>query len=240
VAKQQASAPGAANILDTMFAATMASGMRDYEQRSDVVRRKTALFSHVPVGARVLEIGIGAGPNLPYYGSRAGAIVAVEPNGAMDEYTVETAARAGVVRSKLTLVRGKAEALPLPDASLDVVVGTLVLCSVDDVAASLREVRRVLKPGGKYLFMEHVAAPAEFAVLGAAQTVFDPLQQVAGGGCHLRRSPLEAIGREFDLGGAREDYAFVLDGVNKSPPWPPHFLLAPHIAGVAVKSRDET
>ncbi|KAJ6801197.1 methyltransferase-like protein 7A [Iris pallida] len=78
------------------------------------------------------------------------------------------------------------EALPIEDNSVDAVIGTLVLCSVKDVGVALREVRRVLKPGGLYLFIEHVAA-REGSLLRLMQSILDPLQQLLSDGCHLTR-----------------------------------------------------
>ncbi|KZV32038.1 methyltransferase-like protein 7B [Dorcoceras hygrometricum] len=87
-----------------------------------------------------------------------------------------------------------AEALPVNDASVDAVVGTLVLCSVKDVTLALQEVRRVLKPGGYYIFVEHVAAK-DGTVLRFVQGVLDPLQQIVADGCHLTRNTGTYIAR---------------------------------------------
>jgi len=103
----------------------------------------------------VVELGSGAGANLRYLapGSR---LIAVEPNPAMHGRLRRAAARRGV---RLDLRDVPAERTDLPDASADVVVSSLVLCSVTDVDRVLAEVRRVLRPGGRFLFVEHVAAP---------------------------------------------------------------------------------
>jgi ubiquinone/menaquinone biosynthesis C-methylase UbiE len=79
----------------------------------------------------------------------------VEPNEYMDAYAKEKAAALGL---QLKVVRGRGEALPLDDASVDAVVATLVLCTVENPAAVLAEVARVLRPGGRFVFVEHVAA----------------------------------------------------------------------------------
>jgi SAM-dependent methyltransferase len=104
----------------------------------------------------VLEIGPGSGVNLSYYAPDVHWI-GVEPNPYSHRYLHATAAALG---RALDLRTGYTEALPAPDQSMDAVVSTLVLCSVHDLDASLAEIRRVLKPGGKYVFLEHVAAPA--------------------------------------------------------------------------------
>ncbi|KAH9294873.1 hypothetical protein KI387_038461, partial [Taxus chinensis] len=78
------------------------------------------------------------------------------------------------------------EALPVLDSSMDAVVGTLVLCSVSDVEKTLKEVQRVLKPGGRFIFVEHVAAP-DGTLLRFWQKLLDPLQKFVSDGCHLTR-----------------------------------------------------
>lgn len=103
----------------------------------------------------VLEIGAGVGANLTRLAPGT-HLVAVEPSARMHEPLRARAADAGV---ELTLVGGRAESLPLPDASVDAVVCSLVLCTVDDPATALAEVRRVLRPGGTFRFVEHVVAP---------------------------------------------------------------------------------
>jgi len=118
-----------------------------------VADRKRALFAGLD--GSVLEIGPGTGPNLVYYppGIRW---LGVEPNPYMVPYLRTAAARAGL---PVDLRPGMAERLPAEDNSMDTVVSTLVLCSVHDPDGVLREIRRVLKPGGQFLFLEHVAAP---------------------------------------------------------------------------------
>jgi ubiquinone/menaquinone biosynthesis C-methylase UbiE len=104
-------------------------------------------------GGSVLEIGAGTGANLSHYGGKVESLVATEPDEAMlrrlQTKTREQARLAEVVRAP-------AEDLPFEDGSFDTVVSTLVLCGVDDQARSVREIRRVLRPGGRLLFLEHV------------------------------------------------------------------------------------
>lgn len=229
---------------DANFARTMEGGMADYETKMRAV--KDELFSKV-VGEDILEIGMGTGPNMRYYeGLR---VVGVEPNAQSFEYA---AANAKKYRLKsFDLVEGVGERLPVPDASVDTVVATLVNCTVDDVAAVAREVRRALRPGGVYLFLDHVAAP-DGTPLRALQTVFDPLNRAAYEGCRLTRDPMEHIlgagfaeveYKRFIAGAAADswltapsagealrrarDAASPLDAVE------PHFLLSPHVVGVA-------
>ncbi|KAL6953537.1 hypothetical protein U1Q18_045796, partial [Sarracenia purpurea var. burkii] len=110
----------------------------------------------------VLEIGIGTGPNLKYYaGDNDFHVFGIDPNRKMEKYARAAALNAGLPPENFKFTRAVAEALPVSDASIDAVVGTLVLCSVKDVNMTLKEVMRVLKPGGIYLFMEHVAQKME-------------------------------------------------------------------------------
>ncbi|NKR42463.1 class I SAM-dependent methyltransferase [Prescottella equi] len=114
---------------------------------------KQSLFDDLP--RTVVELGPGVGANLRYL--RAGTrLIGVEPNPAMHERLRARAARAGV---DLELHTTGAERLDLPDTSVDAVISSLVLCTVADPAAVLTEVHRILRPGGRYAFLEHVAAP---------------------------------------------------------------------------------
>ncbi|CDY07346.1 BnaA07g24250D [Brassica napus] len=117
------------------------------------------------------------------------------------------------------------EAIPLDDNSVDAVISTLVLCSVPDVKQTLQEIKRVLKPGGIFLFIEHVAAE-DGTFFRHVQNVLDPLQQVVADGCHLTRNTgLYIAGAGFS-GGAEINTAAMY-----SFPW----IIRPHVYGVAYK-----
>jgi SAM-dependent methyltransferase len=135
---------------------------------------------------RVLEIGYGVGSNWPHLPADVD-YVGIEP----DPYMRERAEHHRPTGRELDLRDGDAQALDFPDASFDTVIGTLVLCTIPDPAAALREIRRVLRPGGRFVFWEHVNARgrAGRAVLGA----ITPLWSRVGGGCHPNRDTLEAI-----------------------------------------------
>jgi SAM-dependent methyltransferase len=180
-----------------------------------IADRKRALFTGLT--GTVVEIGPGAGANFPYFTS-AVRWLGVEPNRFARPY-LERAARAAGVPFELR--QGDAERLPVDSGSADAVVGTLVLCSVTDVAAVLREIRRVLKPGGRYLFIEHVAAP-EGTLRRWLQRWAKPLWRVIGDGCRPDQDTLSMI---RSAGFARVDVAEFLA---------PAGLVAPHIGGVAV------
>jgi SAM-dependent methyltransferase len=113
---------------------------------------KRTLFADLP--ETVLEIGPGTGANLRYYrpGTR---VIAVEPNPHMHGALARTARRRGIA---LDLRAEGAESIGVPDGSVDAVVSTLVLCTVPDPVAAVREIVRVLRPGGRFLFVEHVRA----------------------------------------------------------------------------------
>jgi ubiquinone/menaquinone biosynthesis C-methylase UbiE len=130
--------------------------------------QKRAVFRDLP--PTVVELGPGIGANLRYLpaGTR---LIAVEPNPAMHRRLRARAARAQV---DLELHATVAERLDLPDASVDAVISSLVLCTVTDPAAVLAEVRRVLRPGGRYLFVEHVAAPEGTALRRLQRAVRRP------------------------------------------------------------------
>ncbi len=139
----------------------------------------------------VLEIGIGTGLNLPAYPMAASlrAIDASTPALALAER------RADHLGRPVALTAGDAASLPFPDGSFDVIVGTFVLCSVADVAATLRESRRVLRPGGTMRFLEH--ARSEHAAVARLQTRLAPAWARASGGCRLDhdlRSAIETAG----------------------------------------------
>ena len=126
-------------------------------------RHKRRLFANLP--PTVVEIGPGTGANLRYYqpGIR---LVAIEPNRHVHSPLRKAAQRYGI---GLELREEGADAIGLPDASVDAVVSTLVLCTVPDSAATLRDVGRILRPGGRFLFLEHVRAGQSHPVLRLVQ-----------------------------------------------------------------------
>jgi ubiquinone/menaquinone biosynthesis C-methylase UbiE len=137
---------------------------------------------------RVLEIGAGTGANLQHYGGGVTELTAVEPEEPMARRLERRAQENG---RRVEVVRAPAEALPFEDASFDVAVSTLVLCTVDDQARALAEVRRVLRPGGSLLFMEHVRA--DEPGLARWQDRLNGINRFLIGGCNCNRRTLEAI-----------------------------------------------
>jgi AhpD family alkylhydroperoxidase len=145
-------------------------------------------------GARgdTLEIGIGTGSNIGIYptGTVLHGIDVSAPALSLAK------GRARRIERRVTLVEGSATALPFADASFDTVISTFVLCSVDDVGQSLREVRRVLRPGGTLRLLEH--ARAQHRAIGAIQDRSAPAWARVSGGCRLDHDVLRAV-REAGL-----------------------------------------
>lgn len=137
----------------------------------------------------VLEIGAGTGLNLRAY-PREGItrIVATEPNPAMSR---SLRRKLGEAPAPVEVVQASGERLPFEDATFDTVVGTLVLCEPEDPALVVAEVARVLKPGGRYLFLEHVRS--EDPKLARTQDRVAPVWRRVSGGCNCNRSTLATI-----------------------------------------------
>lgn len=140
----------------------------------------------------VLEIGAGTGANLAHYPAAVSRLVLAEPDASMRARLTDLVARTGGRRVEVT--GSAAEALPFEAGSFDTVVSTLVLCSVADPDATLAEARRVLRPGGRLLFLEHIAAEGRPDRL-AWQRRLEPAWLRVCGNCHLTRRTGEAIRR---------------------------------------------
>jgi ubiquinone/menaquinone biosynthesis C-methylase UbiE len=137
---------------------------------------------------RVLEIGAGTGANLRHYGDAVASLVVTEPEGAMVRRLERKARDLGL---DVEVVLTAAEGLPFADASFDVALSTLVLCTVDDPLTTLAELRRVLVPGGHLLFLEHVRS--DNRRLARWQDRLNGVNRVMGAGCNCNRSTLETI-----------------------------------------------
>jgi ubiquinone/menaquinone biosynthesis C-methylase UbiE len=136
----------------------------------------------------VLELGFGSGLNLPHYPAAVTAVEAVEPSdvGWKIAGRRRAAARIPVRRSALD-----GQSLPFPDHSVDAALTTFTLCTIPDPSAALREVRRVLRPGGTLHFLEHGLAPDED--VRRWQRRLEPLQKRVFGGCHLTRPVVDLL-----------------------------------------------
>ena len=198
-----------------LFAAFQKWGSAKYAPL--VHERKRRLLESV--SGTVLEIGAGTGTNFEYFPKDV-RWIGVEPNAHMQRHLRTRAASLGM--EQLDLRSGVAERLPADDASVDTVVSTLVLCSVRDQDRALAEIRRVLKPGGELLFMEHVRA--DDPKRARWQDRLERPWRVVAMGCHPNRSTLERIqAAGFDVQDLRRGE------LPKSPP-----IVRPLIAGRAI------
>jgi ubiquinone/menaquinone biosynthesis C-methylase UbiE len=145
---------------------------------------------------RVLEIGIGSGLNLPFYSRNVARVIGLEPSPRLLAMA-RRVERTG--NGSVEFIEGSAEAIPLKDASVDTVVTTWTLCSIPDLLRALRDMRRVLRPGGRLLFVEHGLAPDPNVIWW--QDRLTPVWKRLGGGCHLNRAIgtlIEGAGFQFD------------------------------------------
>lgn len=195
-------------------------------QEALYAERKRALFAGLGEPATpprtVVEIGAGAGPNARYL-ARGTRWVVVEPNVWFHPHLRRAAERHGL---DLDLRPGAAEALPVEGGAADAVVSTLVLCSVGSVAAALSEVRRVLRPGGRFYFVEHVAAPPGSRLRAWQRALRRPWGWAADG-CR----PDRETGRRIREAG--------FESVQVEAFTAPLGLAAPHVAGVAAEGEAE-
>lgn len=185
-------------------------------EKATLRAHRAALVSQA--AGRVLEIGGGTGANLSFYGEGVEALTVAEPEEPMarrlEKHVRERSVNANVVHAP-------AEELPFEDGSFDVAVSTLVLCTVKDQPRALSELRRVLVPGGRLLFIEHVLSTEPR--LARWQNRLNGFQQRIGHGCNCNRSTLEGIGAAgFSI------TTLVHDTLHKAPP-----IVRPLIVGVA-------
>jgi ubiquinone/menaquinone biosynthesis C-methylase UbiE len=131
---------------------------------------------------RVLDVGVGSGLNLPFYARQAQEVFGLDPSPRLLERARRNRQRADV---PVRLLEGSAERIPLADRSMDTIVMTWTGCSIPDVRAALLDMRRVLRVGGRLLFVEHGRAPD--AGVARWQDRLDPLWLRFSGGCHLNR-----------------------------------------------------
>jgi ubiquinone/menaquinone biosynthesis C-methylase UbiE len=168
----------------------------------------------------VLEVGGGTGANLPFYPEAVRTLTVIEPEPAMAR-RLEPRLRGQAFTG--ALVGTSAEELPFPDATFDIAVSTLVLCTVTDQPQALRELHRVLKPGGRLLFIEHVRS--DDPRLARWQDRWNPVQRRIGHGCNCNRATLSGIEQ---AGFTVTDVSH--DALHKAPR-----VLAPLIVGAAAR-----
>jgi len=173
-------------------------------------RRRTVAAAR----GRILEVGIGSGINLPLYGGNVAAVFGIDPSASLLKRAHRQHAS-----TKVDLIRGSAEAIPFPDKTFDAVMTTWTLCTIPDAAAALREMRRVLRPGGRLLFVEHGLAPD--AAVMRWQRRLTPCWRCIAGGCHLDRKIDDLIAaagfgiERLDTGYlfGKNPFAFMYEGI---------------------------
>lgn len=172
-------------ILPHVLGAAMGTKPIRYQRKKVVPRAE----------GRVLEVGFGAGHNLPFYdASKVAHLWALEPAKEMRARAAERVAASPIPVEFLDL---PGEKIPLDDASADTILITYTLCTIPDVMAALGQMRRVLKPAGRMIFCEHGEAPDDG--VRKWQKRLTPAWKAIGGGCHVGR----AIPRLIDEGGFR-------------------------------------
>lgn len=192
--------------------------LKNYPNCATLADLKQQLFTELSEGETILEIGPGAGSNLCYY-PKTIHWVGIEPNPFMHAYLKQEAEKIGLIESKI--YQGFAETIPVENSCIDTVVSTHVLCSVNHLETSLKEILRILKPGGKFIFIEHIAAK-----LGTPtrilQNGLNPVWKILFDRCHVNRETGEAIAKNgFNLVKSQE---FTIS-------FP---IVSPHIAGIAI------
>jgi ubiquinone/menaquinone biosynthesis C-methylase UbiE len=190
-------------------------------ERAGLAEMRRSLLS--AASGRVLELGAGTGHNLQHYTDAVTELVLAEPDPNMARILRERLEREGTAAGNPSVIEAPAEELPFDDGSFDVVVATLVLCTVEDPGRALAEVRRVLVEGGRFLYLEHVRS----ARRGLARWQ-DWLERPWGwvsGGCHPNRATDQLLaGAGFWIDSLERDQ------LPKAPP-----LVRPVIRGVAVR-----
>ncbi|WP_281259036.1 class I SAM-dependent methyltransferase [Stenomitos frigidus] len=144
------------------------------------------------VQGEVLEIGFGTGLNLPYYPNRVEKITTVDPNAGANALA-QKRIRASTIAIDNRVLNG--ENLPMADNTFDSVVSTWTLCSIANVEQALREIHRVLKPGGRFFFIEH--GLSDDPTVQRWQNRLTPLQRVIADGCHLNRNIQQLVRQQF-------------------------------------------
>jgi ubiquinone/menaquinone biosynthesis C-methylase UbiE len=206
------------SIFDRVFASVYDRLMSRSEKAGLRAHREDLLED---ARGRVLEIGGGTGANLSFYGSGVETLTITEPEAAMArrlERKLPDSAH------PVEFVHACAEELPFEDGAFDVVVSTLVLCTVKDQPRALSELRRVLKADGRLLFIEHVRSAEPR--LARWQDRLNGLQQLLAGGCNCNRATLNGIhAAGFSIMGVEHDH------LRKAPP-----IVRPLVVGTALAS----
>lgn len=201
------------SVWGAVFAAGY-DGVMAGAERDGLAAHRARLLA--PVAGRILELGAGTGANLPFYGARVSELVLSEPEKPMVR-RLERKLRG--YRIPTRVIRAGAEQVPLESGSCDAVVFTLVLCTVPDPLRALSEVRRVLKPGGRVVFIEHVRS--DDPVLARWQERLRRPWSWFGHGCQCNRPTLAILDAAgFAIAEVAHDHL-------RRAPW----IVAPLVAG---------
>ncbi|MGK7902990.1 MAG: class I SAM-dependent methyltransferase [Hormoscilla sp.] len=146
------------------------------------------------VSGEVLEIGFGTGLNLPYYPETLQKLTAIDPNSGMNALARKRIESSRIIVANRVL---NGENLPMDDNSFDSVVSTWTLCSIAKVELALQEIHRVLKPGGKFFFIEH--GLSDDPKVQVWQHRLTPLQKIIADGCHLDRNMKKLVENQFEV-----------------------------------------
>ncbi len=176
-----------------------------------------------PLSGVVLDVGAGTGANLPHYGARITRLIASEPDRHMRRRLATRAKELGL--RDMELSDASLDALPMADETFDAVVATLVMCSVADPGRALGEIRRVLKPRGRLVFIEHVGAHDNPDRLRWQRRV-EPVWRHLFGNCHLTRDTASAI----------EDAGFTIEHIERASIRKAASVARPSVRGMATKS----
>lgn len=195
-----------------------ASSKSDETQHNRYGRRKYDLFKNL--SGKVLEIGPGTGVNFEYYPNHI-EWIGLEPSTAMQSYLKRKAKERMITT---TILSEGAEHIPFPDESVDYVICTLVLCSVRSQETAVAEIKRVLKSGGKFIFIEHVGA-TKGSTVRKVQEFLRPLWKILADGC----DPARDTGRTLDHAGFADVSYELFDQAGAFG------IKIPHIAGEAIK-----
>jgi len=203
-----------------LFSAVYDRGMKGTEEAGLRDMRRELLAG---ARGRVLELGAGTGVNLELYPETVDGLTLTEPDPHMTKRLREKLAALGKTPA-VTVIEAPAESLPFPDDSFDTAVVTLVLCTVPDQPAALKEIARVLKPDGQLLFLEHVRS--RNPSLAKWQDRLEGPWRFLGDGCHCNRDTVSAISAAgFRLGDVDRD------SLPKAPP-----IVRPLATGTATRS----
>jgi SAM-dependent methyltransferase len=170
-----------------VFAGAYDSFLKNAEKAGLTERRRRVVSLAV---GKTLEIATGTGLNLPHYPDAVTELILTEPYPHMLKVLRDKVAK---LNRRATIIESTVETLPFPDASFDTVVATMILCSAANPDIALNEITRVLRPGGQYLFLEHVRNPN--TRIARRQDLLQPGWYLFGNGCHCNRDTVSTIRR---------------------------------------------